>query len=59
MIKVPYTGEYRRESWDVVFGQRLPITVPEAETISGVIEVSVTVGGGVRLTDYNWCRRTR
>ncbi len=53
VIKLPYTGEYERKSWDVVLGQRLPMTVPEAKTISGVIEVSVTVGrGGVRMTDY-------
>jgi hypothetical protein len=53
VIKLPYAGEYERKSWDVVLGQRLPITVPEAKTISGVIEVTVAVDrGGVRMTDY-------
>ncbi len=54
VIKVPYTGEYERKSWDILAGQRLPFTeTPEGKTISGVIEVSVAVGrDGVRMTDY-------
>ena len=54
VIKLPYTGEYERKSWDLFQGQRLPFTeLTERKTIGGVIEVTVSVGrDGVRMTDY-------
>jgi tRNA A-37 threonylcarbamoyl transferase component Bud32 len=53
VITLPYTGEYERNSWDLLVGQRLPITVPETATLGGTLDVTVTVGhGGVRLTGY-------
>lgn len=53
VIKLPYTGQFDRESWIVAFGKRLPFSTPETKAVGGVIEVKVSVGpGGVRLTDY-------
>jgi hypothetical protein len=52
-MKVPYSGEYDRKSWEVWVPNGWLPPVPEMKTVSGVISVVLAVdANGVRLTDY-------
>jgi hypothetical protein len=53
VVKLPYSGEYGRESWIKGVPKNLQVPVTEGKTVSGVMVLTLAVGPtGVRLADY-------